>query len=312
MNFIYRMILWVLSLAAVALFLVCTLVSTVLGNKSSTARYADLTRGQWSLFIEEPTALLHWLSGWRGGFTSWFSDWRAARAEKKEAKRKAKAKAAEAAKLKADKAKEEKAAAKEAKAAAKEAKGSLWKRFLVHSLNLVKPLLIEIGKEVIADYEVGGVRMQGGVFIPEQPGQVPEAESSDIADGDEGGDCDEEFLIETKPVDPLGDTDEVLGRLLLHDEGPFDLPTETDEMRTTLEQAAQISEFRLAGMSLTWQEQLKLWASVCIGRDKSNMTALAVQKALTNTVEEWSGDESAHQEYIRGYLVATGARPDFP
>lgn len=319
MDFIKRMILWVLSIPGVAFFMVCTLISTVLGNKNSTAKCGNWMRGQWYLFIEEPTAVLHWLSGWRSGLMSRFSDWKAARAEKKEAKLKAKAEAAKAAKLKADKAKKE-------KAEAKEAKGSLYRRFLRHSLNQVRDILVEVVKEGFEDFEEVGVRTQGGVFIPEQPGQMPEAESSDLADGADGGDCDEEFLIETESVDPLGDTDEALAVVTVEDEVPAvekpmsswmpEVPLHLGPRRRVLEekleQAAQVSEFRLAGMSLTWQEQLKLWASVCVDRDKGDRSKLAVQEALTNAVEEWTGDESAHQEFIRGHLVASGARPDFP
>jgi len=310
-SFIYRMFKWLLSIPAVVVYLVAVLIASVLGLKNSAGWFVDEIRGQWFLLMKEPTAVLHWLSGWGETLTSWFSDWKVRRAEKKEAKLKAKAEAAEAAKLKADKAKEAAEAAKEAK----KAKGHWVQRFVCWSGLLFLDALEARNRRVLSDYEFVGMRMPDGEYIPVQPGQMPEAVSSDIADGDEGGECDGEFLIETEPGDPLGDTDEVLAVVVTledEDEGPFGLPTETTEMRTMLEQVAQVSEFRLAGMSLTWQEQLKLWASVCVDRDKGDRSARAVQEALTNVVEEWTGDESAHQEYIRGYLVATGARPDFP
>jgi hypothetical protein len=302
MDFIKRTILWVLSILGVAFFMVCTLISTVLGNKNSTAKCGNWMRGQWYLFIEEPTVVLHWLSGWRSGLVSRFNGWRAARAEKKAAKLKLKAEAAEAAKLKADKAKE-----------AKKAKGHWFQRFVCWSGLLFLDALEARNRRVLSDYEFVGMRMPDGEYIPVQPGQMPEAVSSDIADGDEGGDCDEEFLIETEPVDPLGDTDEVLAVVTLHDEdeGPFGLPTETDEMRTMLEQVAQVSEFRLAGMSLTWQEQLKLWSHICRDRNKSDRSKLAVQEALTKEVESWTGDEGSAQQSIRANL-SIGRYPEFP
>jgi len=118
----------------------------------------------------------------------------------------------------------------------------------------------------------------------------------------------EEFLDETMIAEPpWEDTEECLAAVTLDEITA--VPDPSPEY--LFQQAAQTSEFRLAGMGLSWQEQLHLWSAIVPERNTSDTRATSVQEALTVEVGRWKGEDEEHREHLQGLLVSAKMRSEF-